>query len=169
MKIFIDTADIKEIREVASWGILEGCTTNPTLVSKTGRPFKDCVRDILEVVNGPVSVEAISTEADGMIKEGEEWAKLDPEKITIKIPMCIEGLKAIKGLSLRNIKTNCTLTFSLNQVLLAARAGATFISPFVGRLDDIGHAGMDLVADIVDLIDDYSLESQVIAASIRHP
>ncbi len=169
MKIFIDTADIEEIREVAGWGILEGCTTNPSLVSKTGRTFQECVRDILPVVDGPVSVEAVSPEAEGMIKEGEEWAKLDPEKVTIKVPMCIEGLKAIKGLSKRNIKTNCTLVFSANQALLAARAGATFLSPFVGRLDDISHDGMELVGDIVDLIEEYGLETEVIAASIRHP
>lgn len=169
MKVFIDTADINEIREVAGWGILEGCTTNPSLVSKTGRPFKECVKDILKVVNGSVSVEAVSPEAEGMIKEGEDWAKLDPEKVTIKVPMCIEGLKAIKGLAERDIKTNCTLVFSLNQALLASRAGATFLSPFVGRLDDISHDGMDLVADIVDLVEEYGLDSEVIAASIRHP
>jgi transaldolase len=169
MKLFIDSADIKEIREVAGWGILDGCTTNPSLVSKTGRPFKECVQDILEVVEGPVSVEAISTEAKGMIAEGEEWAKLDPAKVTVKIPMCVEGLKAIKGLAERDIKTNCTLVFSPNQVLLAARAGATFISPFVGRLDDISHDGMDLVEDAVAIVEDYDLETEIIAASIRHP
>ncbi len=169
MKIFIDTADINEIKEIAGWGILEGCTTNPTLVSKTGRPFRDCVQDILNIADGPVSGEALSTEAGGMIKEGEEWAKLDPEKVTIKIPMCVEGLKAIKGLSERNIKSNCTLVFSPNQALLAAKAGATFISPFVGRLDDISHTGMDIVADMVELIEYYGLDSKVIAASIRHP
>jgi len=169
MKLFIDTADIDEIREVAGWGILEGCTTNPSLVSKTGRPFKDCVKDILDVVDGPVSVEAVSTDAEGMVKEGEDWAKLDPEKVTVKIPMCVEGLKSLRALSQKNIKTNCTLVFSPNQALLAARAGATFISPFVGRLDDIGHDGMELVSDIVELIEEYDLDAEVIAASIRHP
>jgi transaldolase len=169
MKLFIDSADIKEIREVAGWGILEGCTTNPSLVSKTGRPFKECVQDILEVVDGPVSVEAVSEDAKGMIAEGEEWAKLDPAKVTVKIPMCVEGLKAIKGLSERDIKTNCTLVFSPNQALLAARAGATFISPFIGRLDDISHDGMDVVEDAVALVEEYDLETEVIAASIRHP
>jgi transaldolase len=169
VKIFIDSADIEEIREVAGWGILAGCTTNPSLVSKTGRPFKDCIADILGIVDGPVSVEAMSVDAPGMVKEGEDWARLDPDKVTIKIPMCIEGLKAIKSLSGKEIKTNCTLVFSLTQALLAARAGATFISPFVGRLDDISHEGMDLVEDIVDLVDGYDLDAEVIAASIRDP
>lgn len=169
MKIFIDSADIKEIQEVASWGILEGCTTNPSLVAKTGRPFQECVREILRVVDGPVSVEAVSADAAGMVKEGEEWAKLDPKKVAVKIPMSIEGLKALKGLSEREVMTNCTLVFSPNQALLAAKAGATFISPFVGRLDDISHVGMDLVGDIVEMIDSYQLESEVIAASVRHP
>ncbi len=169
MKIFIDSADIDEIREVAGWGILDGCTTNPSLVSKTGRPFKDCIADILGIVDGPVSVEAVSTDAPGMVKEGEDWARLDPDKVTVKIPMCVEGLKAIKSMSGKGIKTNCTLVFSPTQALLAARAGASFISPFVGRLDDISHRGMDLVEDIVDLIDGYDLDAEVIAASIRHP
>lgn len=169
MKIYIDSADIGEIREVASWGILEGCTTNPSLVKQTGRPFRDCVADILPVVNGPVSVEAVSAEAAGMVREGEEWAKLDPEKVTIKIPMGIEGLKAIRALADRGIKTNCTLVFSPVQALMACRAGAGFISPFVGRLDDIGHDGMELVGDAVELIESYGLETEVISASIRHP
>ena len=169
MKIFIDSADIKEIREVAGWGILDGVTTNPSLVCKTGRPFRECVQDILSVVSGPVSVEAVSTDASGMIKEGEDWAKLDPDKVTVKIPMTVEGLKAVRGLSERSIKTNVTLVFSMNQALLASRAGATFISPFVGRLDDISHDGMDLVHDIVGMIDDYGFDTEVISASIRHP
>ncbi len=169
MKIFIDSADIKEITEVASWGILQGCTTNPSLVQKTGRPFKDCVQDILKVVPGSVSVEAVSADAAGMVREGEDWAKLDPEKVTIKVPMCVEGLKAIKALTDRKIKTNCTLVFSPNQALLAARAGATFISPFVGRLDDISHDGMELIGDIVEMVDTYGLDCEVISASIRHP
>ena len=169
MKIFIDSADIKEIREVAGWGILDGVTTNPSLVCKTGRPFKECVQDILAAVNGPVSVEAISTDAAGMIKEGEDWAKLDQSKVTIKIPMTVEGLKAVRGLSERRIKTNVTLVFSMNQALLASRAGATFVSPFVGRLDDISHDGMALIEDIVDMIDNYGFDTEVISASIRHP
>ncbi|MFO7638428.1 MAG: fructose-6-phosphate aldolase [bacterium] len=169
MRMFIDSADIGEIREVAGWGILEGCTTNPSLVQKTGRPFRDCVADILKVVDGPVSVEAVSPDAEGMVREGEDWAKLDPEKVTVKIPMGIEGLKAISALADREIKTNCTLVFSATQAMLACRAGATFISPFVGRLDDIGHDGMEVVGDIVEFIDGYGLDTEVIAASIRHP
>jgi len=169
LKIFIDSADIKEIREVAGWGILDGVTTNPSLVCKTGRPFKECVQDILSAVDGPVSVEAISTDAAGMIKEGLDWARLDQSKVTIKIPMTVEGLKAVRGLSEREIKTNVTLVFSMNQALLASRAGATFISPFVGRLDDISSDGMDLIHDIVGMIDDYGFDTEVISASIRHP
>ena len=169
MKIFIDSADIKEIREIAGWGILDGVTTNPSLVCKTGRPFKECVQDILSAVDGPVSVEAMSTDAAGMIKEGEDWAKLDQSKVTIKIPMTVEGLKAVRGLSEREIKTNVTLVFSMNQALLASRAGATFLSPFVGRLDDISADGMDLIHDIVGMIDDYGFDTEVISASIRHP
>jgi len=169
LKIFIDSADIKEIREIAGWGILDGVTTNPSLVCKTGRPFRECVQDILAAVEGPVSVEAVSTDAGGMIKEGEDWAKLDQSKVTIKIPMTVEGLKAVRGLSEREIKTNVTLVFSMNQALLASRAGATFISPFVGRLDDISADGMDLIHDIVGMIDDYGFDTEVISASIRHP
>ena len=169
MKIFIDSADIKEIREIAGWGILDGVTTNPSLVCKTGRPFRECVQDILAAVEGPVSVEAVSTDAAGMIKEGEDWAKLDQSKVTIKIPMTVEGLKAVRGLSEREIKTNVTLVFSMNQALLASRAGATFLSPFVGRLDDISADGMDLIHDIVGMIDDYGFDTEVISASIRHP
>lgn len=169
MKIFIDSADIKEIREVASWGILDGCTTNPSLVAKTGRPLHACIKEILGVVSGPVSIEAISADANGMVRESVEWAKLDQQKVTIKIPMGVEGLKAVAELSRRDIKTNMTLVFSTNQALLAARAGATFVSPFVGRLDDISHDGMELIRDIVAIFDYYELESQVIAASIRHP
>lgn len=169
MKIFIDSADINEIKDVARWGILDGVTTNPTLVKKTNKPFKDCIAEILPVVNGPVSVEAISPDADGMVVEAENWAKLDQEKITIKIPMGIEGLKAICRLSRKGIKTNVTLVFSPNQALLACRAGATFVSPFIGRLDDISHEGMELVRDIAALIDFYDFSTEVIAASIRHP
>jgi len=169
VKIFLDTADIQEITEVNSWGILDGVTTNPSLVSKTGRPLEDCIRDILTIVSGSVSVEAVSEDAVGIIREGESWARLDREKVAVKVPMCIEGLKAIGELARRGIKTNCTLVFSVNQALLAARACATFISPFVGRLDDIGHDGMELVADIVELVEDYGFTSEVIAASLRHP
>ncbi|MGC8798033.1 MAG: fructose-6-phosphate aldolase [candidate division WOR-3 bacterium] len=169
MKIFIDSADINEIQEVASWGILDGVTTNPTLVRKAGRSFKACVADILKVVDGPVSVEAVSPDAAGMVKEAEEWAQLDPAKVTIKIPMGVEGLKAVRVLAAKNILTNVTLVFSPNQALLACRAGATFISPFIGRLDDISHDGMELVRDIAAMIEYYDFATRVIAASIRHP
>ncbi|MEO0023502.1 MAG: fructose-6-phosphate aldolase [candidate division WOR-3 bacterium] len=169
MKIFIDSADIREIQEVAGWGILGGVTTNPTLVRKTGRPFRECVAEILRVVDGPVSVEAIAPDAEGMVREAEEWARLDPAKVTIKIPMGIEGLKAVRELARRQIMTNVTLVFSPNQALLACRAGATFISPFIGRLDDISHDGMELVRDIAAMIEYYDFATQVIAASIRHP
>jgi len=169
MKIFIDSADIKEIKDVASWGIIDGVTTNPTLVKKTGKSFRECVEEILRVVDGPVSVEAISPDADGMVKEGEEWAKLDPKKVTVKVPMGIEGLQAVYRLTRKGIMTNVTLIFSPNQALLACRAGATFVSPFVGRLDDISHEGMELVRDIAAMIDYYDFSTQVIAASIRHP
>lgn len=169
MKIFIDSADINEIKEVASWGILDGVTTNPTLVCKTGRSFTECVKDICQVVDGPISVEAISADAQGMVQEGEEWAKINPKNITIKIPMSIEGLKAVRALRAKNIMTNVTLVFSPNQALLAAKAGATFVSPFVGRLDDISHFGMEIVSDIVQIFKNYGFDTEVIVASIRNP
>lgn len=169
MKIFIDSADVKEIKEVASWGILDGVTTNPTLVAKTGREIKECVTEITKIVDGPISVEVISTDAAGMVKEAEEWAKINPKNITIKIPMSIEGLKAVKVLAGKNIKTNVTLVFSPNQALLAAKAGATFISPFVGRLDDISHFGMEIVGDIVEIYNNYGFTTEIIVASVRNP
>ncbi|MEO0074825.1 MAG: fructose-6-phosphate aldolase [candidate division WOR-3 bacterium] len=169
MKIFIDSADVKEIKEVASWGILDGVTTNPTLVAKTGREIKECVSEICQIVDGPISVEIISTEAQEMVKEAEAWAKINPKNITIKIPMGIEGLKAVKILSEKNIKTNVTLVFSPNQALLAAKAGATFISPFVGRLDDISHFGMEIVGDVVQILYNYGFATEVIVASVRNP
>lgn len=169
MKIFIDSADVKEIKEVASWGILDGVTTNPTLVAKTGREIKECVSEICQIVDGPISVEVISTEANEMVKEAEAWAKINPKNITIKIPMGIEGLKAVKILSEKNIKTNVTLVFSPNQALLAAKAGATFISPFVGRLDDISHFGMEIVGDVVLILYNYGFTTEVIVASVRNP
>ena len=169
MKIFIDQADVKEIKEVASWGILDGVTTNPSLVAKTGREIKECVSEICQIVDGPISVEVISTDATGMVKEAEEWAKVNPKNITIKIPMSIEGLKAVKVLTSKNIKTNVTLVFSPNQALLAAKAGATFISPFVGRLDDISHFGMEIVGDIVEIYNNYGFTTEIIVASVRNP
>jgi len=168
MKIFIDTANLQQIKEVNSWGILDGVTTNPTLVAKEGCDFKSRIEDICKVVDGPISAEAISMDADGMVKEARELAKIH-KNIIVKIPMTDEGLKAVKVLSKENVKTNVTLVFSPNQALLAAKAGATYVSPFVGRLDDISHNGMELVKDIVTIYKNYGYKTQVIAASIRHP
>ncbi len=169
MKLFIDTADLKEIREIASWGIIEGATTNPTLISKqVGHPH-DILREICEIVQGPVSAEVVSQDHKGMIEEARELAKIH-ENIVIKIPFGIEGLKAVKALSSEGIKTNVTLVFSPSQALLAARAGANYISPFVGRLDDISNDGMEIVAQIVQIFDNYpDINTEVIVASIRHP
>jgi transaldolase len=168
MKIFIDTANLDQIKEVNSWGILDGVTTNPTLVAKEGCDFETRVRDICQVVDGPISAEAISMEAEGMIKEARQLSKIH-KNIIVKIPMTAEGLKAVKVLSKEGIKTNVTLVFSPNQALLAAKAGATYVSPFVGRLDDISHDGMALVRDIVTIFGNYGFKTQVIAASMRHP
>ena len=168
MKIFIDSADVKEIREVASWGILDGVTTNPSLVAKTGRKFREVVEEIASFVNGPISAEVISTDAPGMVKEADDLAKIG-KFITIKVPMGIEGLKATKVLSGKGIMTNVTLVFSPNQALLAAKAGATFISPFVGRLDDISHFGMEVVSDTVTIFENYGFPTEVIVASVRNP
>ncbi len=168
MKIFIDTANLEQIKEVSSWGILDGVTTNPTLVAKEGCGFKTRIDEICEVVNGPVSAEAVSMDAQGMIREARELSKWH-KNIVVKIPMTAEGLKAVKVLSGEGVRTNVTLVFSPNQALLAAKAGATYVSPFVGRLDDISHDGMQLVRDIVTIFRNYGFETQVIAASIRHP
>ena len=168
MKIFIDTANLEHIREVNSWGILDGVTTNPTLVAKEGRGFEDIIREICSVVDGDISAEAVSMDADGMVKEARELSKMH-KNVVVKIPMTAEGLKAVKVLSGESIRTNVTLVFSSNQALLAAKAGATYVSPFVGRLDDINHTGMDLVRDIVEIFDVHGFHTQVIAASIRHP
>ncbi len=173
MKIFIDTADLDEIRELASWGIIDGATTNPTLVAKSGRSFKEVVDEIFNLVNGPISLEVISEKADGMVKEAKEIVSTIPQKhrknVTIKIPMTSEGLKAVKLLSKDGIKTNVTLVFSANQALLAAKAGATFVSPFIGRLDDIGQEGMQVIEEIMDIFINYDFKTEVIVASIRHP
>jgi len=168
MKIFIDTANLEHIREVNSWGILDGVTTNPTLVAKEGRVFEDIIREICSIVDGDISAEAVSMDADGMVKEARELSKMH-KNVVVKIPMTAEGLKAVKVLSGEDIRTNVTLVFSSNQALLAAKAGATYVSPFVGRLDDINHTGMDLVRDIVEIFDVHGYHTQVIAASIRHP
>jgi len=168
MRIFIDTANLDHIREVNSWGILDGVTTNPSLIAKEGCDFKDRVNAICAIVDGPISAEAISMDSEGMVREARELSKIH-KNVIVKIPMTAEGLKAVKVLSAEGIKTNVTLVFSANQALLAAKAGATYVSPFVGRLDDISHNGMDLVRDIVEIFTIYGFETQVIAASIRHP
>jgi transaldolase len=168
MKIFLDTANLDQIKEAASWGILDGATTNPTLVSKENLKFEDLIKKICKIVPGPVSVECVSTKSKDIIKEARDLAKL-AENVVVKIPICVEGLKAIKVLSGEGIKVNTTLIFSPNQALLAAKAGARFVSPFVGRLDDISHQGMDLVDEIVTIFNNYGFETEVIVASIRHP
>jgi transaldolase len=168
MKIFLDTANLDQIKEAASWGILDGATTNPTLVSKENLKFEDLIKKICKIVPGPVSVECVSTKSKDIIKEARDLAKL-ADNVVVKIPICVEGLKAIKVLSGEGIKVNTTLIFSPNQALLAAKAGARFVSPFVGRLDDISHQGMDLVDEIVTIFNNYGFETEVIVASIRHP
>jgi len=168
MKFFIDTADIAEIKEVNAMGLLDGVTTNPSLVAKTGRKFKDVLLDICEVVKGPVSAEVTATDVTGMLKEAREYAALRPN-IVVKVPLIAEGLKAVKTLTEEGIKTNVTLCFSPTQALLAAKAGATYISPFVGRIDDISDAGMDLVAKILTIYRNYKYDTQVLVASVRSP
>ncbi|MDD2201923.1 MAG: fructose-6-phosphate aldolase [Firmicutes bacterium] len=168
MKLFIDSANIDEIREVAEMGIVCGVTTNPSLVAKEGRDFKEVVAEICEIVDGPVSAEVISLDAEGMVREATEIAAWSPN-IVIKIPMTSEGLKAVKVLSAKGIMTNVTLIFSSGQALLAARAGATYVSPFAGRLDDISSDGMSVVGEIAAIFDIHGIPTEVIAASIRHP
>ncbi|ACO03249.1 MAG TPA: fructose-6-phosphate aldolase [Persephonella sp.] len=169
MKFFIDTADIEEIRAANELKILDGVTTNPTLIAKTGKPFMDVVKEILaEVPDKPVSLEVASTDYEGMIREGEMLAQLG-KNVVIKIPMTIDGLKAVKYFEYNGIKTNVTLIFSPAQALLAMKAGASYISPFVGRLDDISHTGMELISQIKTIIDNYGFSSQIIVASIRNP
>ncbi|OKL37563.1 fructose-6-phosphate aldolase [Domibacillus mangrovi] len=167
MKFFIDTANVDEIREAHSWGILSGVTTNPSIVAKENVSFHDRIREITEIVSGPVSAEVIALDAEGMIQEGRELAKIAPN-IIVKVPMTPEGLKAVAVFSKEGIKTNVTLIFSANQALMAARAGATYVSPFLGRLDDIGHNGLDLVETIADIFAIHDIESEIIAASARH-
>jgi transaldolase len=168
MKFFIDSADIEEIREAKRMGMLDGVTTNPSLIAKTGKDFDTVVREICEEVSGPVNLEVISTEHDGMVEEARRLSRIK-ENVVVKIPMLTEGLKAISILSGEEIKTNCTLVFSPVQALLAAKAGATYVSPFVGRLDDVSHTGMELVAQIIDIYDNYGFETQVLVASVRNP
>ncbi|MCR4426233.1 MAG: fructose-6-phosphate aldolase [Firmicutes bacterium] len=168
MKLFIDSANLDEVREAAEMGIICGVTTNPSLVAKEGRDFRQVVSEICRIVDGPVSAEVLSQDVAGMVSEAIEIAAWSPN-IVIKIPVTPEGLKATKQLSAKGIRTNLTLAFSTNQALLAARAGATYVSPFVGRLDDVGAEGMDVVSEIVEVFDTHGIETEVIAASIRHP
>lgn len=168
MRFFIDTANVNEIREIHEWGVVAGVTTNPSLVAKEGRDFKEAIREILDIVDGPISAEVISTDAKGMIEEGEELAALS-KNIVVKLPLTDEGLRACKYFAKRKIRTNLTLIFSANQALLAARAGATYVSPFVGRLDDISVDGLQLVSDISEIFAVHGIETEIIAASVRHP
>jgi transaldolase len=168
MKLFVDTANVGEIREAVSLGILDGVTTNPSLVAKERRDFKELLKEICSVVDGPVSAEVIATELQGILAEARDLARIH-DNIVVKVPLIKEGLKAVKRLKAEGIRANVTLCFSATQALLAAKAGAYFISPFIGRLDDISHTGMDLIRDIVTIYRNYDFETQVLVASIRHP
>lgn len=168
MKLFIDTANVDDIRKANDMGVICGVTTNPSLIAKEGRDFNEVIKEITTIVDGPISgeVKATTVDAEGMIKEGREIAKIHPNMI-VKIPMTVEGLKAVKVLAAEGIKTNVTLIFSANQALLAARAGATFVSPFLGRLDDVNQLGISLIEDIVTIFSNYDIQTEIIAASIR--
>jgi transaldolase len=168
MKFFIDTADVKEIREAHALGLVDGVTTNPSLIAKSGRKFKDVIKEIVSIVDGPISAEVISLDAPGMIKEGKELAKIH-KNIVVKLPMTPEGLKACKTLTDKGIKTNVTLIFTSMQALLAAKAGATYVSPFVGRLDDISQDGMGIIEEIRTIFDNYGYMAEIIVASVRNP
>ena len=168
MKLFIDTANVDEIRKANDMGVICGVTTNPSLIAKEGRIFEDVVKEITSIVDGPISAEVISLDSEGMIREAVELAKIH-KNIIIKLTMTVEGLKAVKVLHKEKIKTNVTLIFSAGQALLAAKAGATYVSPFAGRLDDIGNDGMNLVKEIVEIFRNYEIDTEIIAASIRHP
>lgn len=168
MKFFIDTANIEEIKKANDLGLLDGVTTNPSLVAKEGRDFEGLIKEICSIVEGPVNAEVVSTDAEGIIKEGRELVKL-ADNIVVKVPLIREGLKAVKVLNEENIKTNVTLCFSAIQALMAAKAGASYISPFVGRLDDISHLGMELVEQILSIYENYGYDTEVIVASIRNP
>lgn len=168
MRLFIDSANIDHIREIAAWGVLSGVTTNPSLVAKEGRDMREVIQEIAAIVDGPISAEVLSTDAEGMIREGREYARWH-ENVVIKCPLTPEGLKATAALAAEDIPVNVTLVFSANQGLLAARAGAAYVSPFVGRMDDINHDGMDIVADLAEIFEIHDIETEIIAASIRHP
>ena len=170
MKFFVDTANVEDIRKANDMGVICGVTTNPSLIAKEGRDFNEVIKEITSIVDGPISgeVKATTVDAEGMIKEGREIAAIHPNMV-VKIPMTVEGLKAVKVLSSEGIKTNVTLIFSANQALLAARAGATYVSPFLGRLDDISTPGIDLIRNIADIFNIYDIETEIIAASVRNP
>ena len=168
MKFFIDTANTDEIREAVSFGMVDGVTTNPSLIAKEGRQFEEVIKEITEIVDGPISAEVVSLDANGMVEEGKKLATIS-DNIVIKVPMTTEGLKATKIFASEGIKTNVTLIFSATQALLAAKAGAAYASPFVGRLDDISLTGMDLIGDIVTIYDNYGYTTEIIVASVRNP
>jgi len=168
VKIFVDSADIDEIRDAAAMGVLDGVTTNPSLVAKTGKPMKQVISEICEVVDGPISAEVLATDVDGIVSEGRELAKLH-KNIVVKVPLIADGIRAVKTLSGEGIRTNVTLCFSAPQAMLAAKAGATYISPFLGRIDDIGGDGLELIEQIVTIYGNYGYTTEVLAASIRHP
>ena len=168
MKFFIDTADVNEIKEAQELGVIDGVTTNPTLVSKTGRKFREVIEEIVKIVDGPISAEAVSLKKDDIIAEARELSKIH-KNIVVKIPFIPEGIKAVKVLSKEGIKTNVTLVFSPNQALIAAKVGANYVSPFIGRLDDIGHVGMDLVRQIITIYKNYGFKTEIIVASVRNP
>jgi transaldolase len=168
MKFFLDTANIEEIKDANRMGMVDGVTTNPSLIAKEGRDFKEVITEICDIVNGPISAEVIATDVDGMVAEARELAKLH-ENIVVKIPMLIDGLKAVRQLAAEGIKTNVTLIFSPLQALMAAKAGATYVSPFVGRLDDVSQEGMEVVEQIVEMYANYGFETEVIVASVRNP
>lgn len=168
MKIFIDTAHVEDIHAACEWGIVDGVTTNPSLMAKEGRNPRQVIQEITELVEGPISAEVLATDADGMVREGREWAKLAPQ-IVVKIPMTEAGLVATHRLAAEGIKVNVTLIFNATQALLAARAGAAFVSPFIGRLDDIGHDGVLLIEEIANIFEQHDISTKIIAASIRRP
>jgi transaldolase len=168
MQIFIDSADIAEIKDAAAMGVIDGVTTNPSLVAKTGRKFETVIREICDIVDGPISAEVLATDVAGIVREGQELAKIHPN-IVVKVPLIADGIRAVRQLSEQGIRTNVTLCFSAPQALLAAKAGATYISPFLGRIDDIGGDGLELIKQIVTIYNNYGYETEVLAASIRHP
>lgn len=168
MKLFIDTANVDEIKEINDWGVICGVTTNPSLIAKEGRDFKEVIKEITNIVDGPISAEVISLKSEEMVEEALELSKIH-KNVIIKVPMNAEGLKAVKILSEKGIKTNVTLVFSGNQALLAARAGATYVSPFIGRMDDIGNVGMNIIEDIITVFEIHDIDTEIISASVRTP